>query len=388
MSKISSHSVEFNFWDFVCCSRCQLPFASNSTVPFWVTDCGHVVCKTHLTTDRRCTQCGATGIQLLLLQREIEDPMSTCFQSIPYSLDTVAYTAKVQQETMAFQIRYYQRIQRRQQDLIGRLKWDVDELKRNHSALTQENAQYRQSLGYQAGGGGRPGPSSAAGSYGMRRINGPDHYRPRSSTSRSTVTSLGPGGPTAPLPSLISNGAEQRNPVEISLPHARPPRQTSLNAHRPGSSRLFRQHSYVPPSTARSFSGNRPYSSVFPLTAHQSSSQPHQRQLVSRHGNPQSSQVRRMVTTPSFHPAQRRNMGPPLTPIRLPPLSAHRRTPSFAPDNRFPGPSPQFTPLFPQGAARRFPADGADSAGTKSMSRAPSRRPTSATFKPTAGGMR
>ncbi|KAF7334132.1 RING-type domain-containing protein [Mycena venus] len=350
MSKISSHSVEFNFWDFVCCSRCQLPFASNSTVPFWVTDCGHVVCKTHLTTDRRCTQCGATGIQLLLLQREIEAPMSTCFQSIPYSLDTVAYTAKVQQETMAFQIRYYQRIQRRQQDLIGRLKWDVDELKRNHSALTQENAQYRQSLGYQAGGGGRPGPSSAAGSYGMRRINGPDHYRPRSSTSRSTVTSLGPGGPTAPLPSLISNGAEQRNPVEISLPHARPPRQTSLNAHRPGSSRLFRKQTVLicfPSHGAPIFLPTTPAptcispweSTVFP-------SAPHGYYAVI-------------------------------------PASAKEKHGTAADAHTT---APAFTPLFPQGAARRFPA--ADSAGTKSMSRAPSRRPTPATFKSTAGGMR
>lgn len=69
-------------------------------------------------------------------------------------------------------------------------------------------------------------------------------YMPGSSKSRSTVTSLGPGGPTAPLPSLISDGAEQQNLAERSLQHARPPQQTGLNSQRPDSSRHSR---YVPP---------------------------------------------------------------------------------------------------------------------------------------------
>ena len=49
-SIMSLASSDFDFWDFVACAKCQLPFSSNSggTVPFWLTECGHVICNTHL----------------------------------------------------------------------------------------------------------------------------------------------------------------------------------------------------------------------------------------------------------------------------------------------------------------------------------------------------
>jgi hypothetical protein len=43
--------AEFDFWDFVNCSICHLPFTSSDRgppVPFWITECGHVLCNNHL----------------------------------------------------------------------------------------------------------------------------------------------------------------------------------------------------------------------------------------------------------------------------------------------------------------------------------------------------
>ncbi|KAJ8078871.1 hypothetical protein PM082_013155 [Marasmius tenuissimus] len=85
MSSTSANQQEFDFWEFVSCAKCQLPFysgASNvATVPFWLTDCGHVICNNHLKSDQSCAQCGTQDIQLLPLQREV-----ACFRRVCYAL--------------------------------------------------------------------------------------------------------------------------------------------------------------------------------------------------------------------------------------------------------------------------------------------------------------
>src|SRR6266702_4553670 len=53
MSHISSSSPnDLDFWEFVTCSKCHLPFSSGPSappqVPFWLTECGHVICNIHL----------------------------------------------------------------------------------------------------------------------------------------------------------------------------------------------------------------------------------------------------------------------------------------------------------------------------------------------------
>lgn len=43
---------EFDIWEFVNCSKCHLQFSpdgvSGPSVPFWLTECGHIICNTHL----------------------------------------------------------------------------------------------------------------------------------------------------------------------------------------------------------------------------------------------------------------------------------------------------------------------------------------------------
>lgn len=50
MSSLSDSHPDFDLWDTVCCAKCLLPFLSKTgpTIPFWLTECGHVLCNNHL----------------------------------------------------------------------------------------------------------------------------------------------------------------------------------------------------------------------------------------------------------------------------------------------------------------------------------------------------
>src|ERR1700761_1751450 len=54
MSHTSSSPNDLGIWEFVTCSKCYLPFSSGPSglpqVPFWLTECGHVICNAHLST--------------------------------------------------------------------------------------------------------------------------------------------------------------------------------------------------------------------------------------------------------------------------------------------------------------------------------------------------
>ncbi|KAJ7940508.1 hypothetical protein B0H13DRAFT_1938464 [Mycena leptocephala] len=412
MSNISSAPADLDFWEFVSCSRCQLPFASNSgaTVPFWLTECGHVVCNTHLNIDQSCAQCGMTGIQLVPLQREMEAPMSDWFRSIPHALDAVAYAAKFQQETMAFQIRYYKTRQQQQRSIIDGLKRETAELKKVNDILAHENAQFRQHLGYQDGGEGGLEPSNALNHNGKRPMNDPDEYRPRTSSSRSTVTPLGPNRLTLPPgqhpPSLSSNRAQ--DPAERSYSHSRPPPKASSNPQRPGSSRFLEQYSYIPPSTQQFHPQQLSHSQAAPRRAKQNQNeQPSQgpprvaappARFKPAQGAPASSNKANGAGRPSqppmqnpnqvmHHDSRQRTMGPPPTPQQArqptdaPPPSTRRNNASVPSNNRslplsqrFAPPAPvdpqRFMPSTSNGAPQRFPADGTGSRGLTAASRA------------------
>lgn len=52
MAQAPTGQPDFDFWDFVNCSICHLPFGPENggppQVPFWLTDCGHIICNSHL----------------------------------------------------------------------------------------------------------------------------------------------------------------------------------------------------------------------------------------------------------------------------------------------------------------------------------------------------
>lgn len=91
MSSLSD--TDPDLWDTISCSKCLLPFLSKAgpTIPFWLTECGHILCNNHLSKqpvatrhpfprltvpgpNQSCTQCGAQGIQLTPLQKEVATP--------------------------------------------------------------------------------------------------------------------------------------------------------------------------------------------------------------------------------------------------------------------------------------------------------------------------
>ncbi|ESK94532.1 hypothetical protein Moror_7999 [Moniliophthora roreri MCA 2997] len=279
MSAISSDHLDFDFWEFVNCARCQLPFLSGpdavATVPFWLTECGHVLCNNHLKADQSCSQCGATGVQLVPLQREMEAPMSEWFRSIPYMLDSIAYATKFQQESMAAQIRSLKARHHQQRLLIDKLKRENAELKRMNEMLQlqpQSVDPYQQSYGYE-------GQSLA-----HKNMN---RKRPR-------VESMGSPATSSPrrLPTPV--GASR-----LTLPPGQKPPQLSSKTHdsaddpasrRPGSSQFAQQYAYAPSQSN-----------------HSQSSHISRQQLGSRRGKPsaeQSSHAHRTRSSQLMPPPQ------------------------------------------------------------------------------------
>ncbi|KLO11863.1 hypothetical protein SCHPADRAFT_905640 [Schizopora paradoxa] len=98
-SSTQAQEPTFDFWEFVACSKCNLPFVSDGngqpSVPFWLTECCHVVCNSHLNADQSCPVCQAPGIELMPLQKDLPAPMSDWFSYIPYRLDAMGQAIRV-----------------------------------------------------------------------------------------------------------------------------------------------------------------------------------------------------------------------------------------------------------------------------------------------------
>ncbi|KAF8559798.1 hypothetical protein OG21DRAFT_1493077 [Imleria badia] len=101
----NNEQPDFDFWDFVGCAVCHLPFSPADRgpppVPFWITECGHVLCNSHLNPNQSCAKCGDQAIQLMPLQRNIDPPMSDWFRFLPHAIDSMANAVKFQQESLA-----------------------------------------------------------------------------------------------------------------------------------------------------------------------------------------------------------------------------------------------------------------------------------------------
>ncbi|KAG2144790.1 hypothetical protein BD769DRAFT_1597744 [Suillus cothurnatus] len=213
--------AEFDFWDFVNCSICQLPFTSSDhgpPVPFWITECGHVLCNNHLKPDQSCARCNAQNIQLVPLHRDLEPPMSDWFRPLPYSLDSIASAVKFQQDTFTGLIRYYrqacfqlsqtcERI-RAERKALRNLRREVEHLRQCASGFDPARAQE---------------PSSFSNANGKRPMTDAHDSSPR-----STVTPIVPNRITLPL---------GEKPSFTRQDHGRIPSQ-SRQLERPGTGRF------------------------------------------------------------------------------------------------------------------------------------------------------
>ncbi|KAK7467248.1 hypothetical protein VKT23_004305 [Stygiomarasmius scandens] len=213
---------EFDFWEFVACAKCQLPFASGSTVPFWLTECGHTVCNNHLNADQSCSVCASPDIQVIPLQQEMDAPMSEWFRSVPHILDAAAFAAKFQQESMASQIRTLKARHQQQRSYTERLKKENAELRHGSRTVEMLMAQLSDQAPYD-----NQEPSSIVNSNGKRPLIDSAHRPP--STSSSPHSAIGTNRLTIPAgqqpPHLSSNRTTDQThsyQEELSLVHQRP----------------------------------------------------------------------------------------------------------------------------------------------------------------------
>ncbi|KAH8116846.1 hypothetical protein DFH11DRAFT_1687692 [Phellopilus nigrolimitatus] len=233
---------ESDFWEFVNCAKCHLAFSRDGvaapSVPFWITECGHILCNAHLNADQSCPVCSALGIELMPLQKEMPPPMSDWFRSVPYGMDALAQAAKFQHESMAAEIRYYKSRSVRFESLIQRLKGEVAAVrafKQDYEALKRENEQLC------SGRAVPQEPGQAVNANGKRRMVDP---RVATSSPRSIRTPLGPPRITLPPdhdppPSFVKPGGTDG---------ARSGQQ--VRTDRPGSSTFSKQYAYDPPQAA------------------------------------------------------------------------------------------------------------------------------------------
>ncbi|KAF8506353.1 hypothetical protein BU17DRAFT_57727 [Hysterangium stoloniferum] len=235
MSNVPANDTEtqFDYWEFVHCAICFLPFipdpinapAGPPTVPFWLTECGHTLCNNHINPDQSCGACGAVGVQLVPLQRDMLPPMCDWFRSFPHGLDALASAARFQQETMASLVRFYKRKCIQQQATISKTKDAIAEnkvLRNQIEQLQQENTQLRSGHG---GGSDRQHQNQQQ-AFARDRYETRYHDRDRlSSSPRSVTTSAGP--PRLILPQdhpqpVHSNVATTSNTQQTPQSHARP----------------------------------------------------------------------------------------------------------------------------------------------------------------------
>ncbi|KAF9791225.1 hypothetical protein BJ322DRAFT_1203138 [Thelephora terrestris] len=166
-SSIAGDSV-YDFWEAVTCAKCHLRFVPDNggppLAPFWITECGHILCNNHLNADQICSYCGDRPINLAPLQREMEPPVSDWFRSLPYAIDSLANSVKFQQATMGSLLKYYREKIYKQRSTIEQLKKERAELvslrriSSINEQLQQENEYMRGQLEYT--GFSDPGDSS------------------------------------------------------------------------------------------------------------------------------------------------------------------------------------------------------------------------------------
>ncbi|OCH95560.1 hypothetical protein OBBRIDRAFT_745276, partial [Obba rivulosa] len=290
MSNLSS-TTELDFWEFVHCSRCYLPFQSSPDapppVPFWLTECGHVICNNHLNPDQSCSQCGAQDIQLAPLQKDMDVPMSNWFSPAPAMFDTAAYAAKFQMETMSSIARYHKHKAKQHRGLLERLKEQFMALKKSwifhlmesggcltalgkHRRSTFDRETHVYSFRYRDGARSHSSPRSIATPIGPNRLTlPPEHQRPTfpnqsplhaEETSRDTYRNVGddrapdrPGSSRfaeqfAYNPPQAQHGQAMRAPV-LSHAQAAPMRQAEARQAAGGQTRAHT--STVPPPPAQ-----------------------------------------------------------------------------------------------------------------------------------------
>ncbi|KAH8107063.1 hypothetical protein BXZ70DRAFT_271511 [Cristinia sonorae] len=239
---------EFDFWEFAVCSRCHLPFTTVDgappQVPFWITECAHILCNNHLNADQSCIQCGTQNVQIASLHRKMDAPMSEWFRPVTQTIDTLAFTARFQIESLVSQLRHYKRKCDHQRASLERAKLEMQQYKQLRKKY-EELKTYTQQMKEHYRGHSRNSEPSDVMSNGKRRMI---------DSSRSTHTNSSPRSAAAPAgigPERLTLQPQPFTPRVTRHTESGPlrafPRQGAAPDARPGSSRFVEQYAYDPP---------------------------------------------------------------------------------------------------------------------------------------------
>ncbi|KAI0699700.1 hypothetical protein BC835DRAFT_1330339 [Cytidiella melzeri] len=242
---------DFDFWEFVTCACCYLKFApedtSRSSVPFWLTECGHVLCNNHLKTDQSCAKCGQRDIQVSALQYQMDQPMAAWFTAAPQTMYATAFAATFQYNQLASLVRHYKHRCSQHRLLIENLRASVQDqtaLQRTIEELQEENQRLREYIGE---------PSEITNANGKRRMQ--EFHRHTSgartnSSPRTVVTPVGPGRLTLPPSHQQPNFPDTQHHSDDGRQVGRQSRAVEYmsSSNRPGSRQFSEQYAYVPPT--------------------------------------------------------------------------------------------------------------------------------------------
>ncbi|QRV86146.1 casein kinase I [Ceratobasidium sp. AG-Ba] len=247
---------ESSIWQYVHCSMCMVLFLPPNRpnpapeVPFWVTDCGHVICNNHLKADQTCAACGTTNISCVpLQQRNMAPSILQWFVPVSESHEKLAIAANVQYNMLTELIEHYKRKYGAAKAVIMRLQGEVKslqeqlELQQNHQPPSHFPLDQRpiHDSGYSSG--------HSSGSK-RRRIDIESNYHFAQggvSSPRSIHTPV--------VPSRLGAVSSARTPIGgagSSMVNASESHRVS-NAQAPGGGNLRslnpEQYAYIPPST-------------------------------------------------------------------------------------------------------------------------------------------
>ncbi|KAI6118813.1 hypothetical protein EV401DRAFT_1540397 [Pisolithus croceorrhizus] len=238
-----SSEQDLDFWDFVSCVICHFPFATSQkgppAVPFWLTECGHVVCNNHLSPDRSCAKCGDQGIELIPLQRNMDPPMSDWFRSLPHAIDGIANAVKFQQQSLATLVQHYRRQCLQLSATCDRLRNERKELRGEVDTLRHEITQLRQHPGSALMRSQEPSThQNANGKRPLIEGGGQSGSVKTNSSPRSVPTPIAPLRLTLLPGDSLSPSYHRHDDRLFTQQRPRP------IADRPGSSRFAEQYAY------------------------------------------------------------------------------------------------------------------------------------------------
>ncbi|QRW27380.1 hypothetical protein RhiXN_01975 [Rhizoctonia solani] len=132
---MQTSSSDNSIWEYVHCSVCMVLFLPPNhpdpvpDIPFWLTECGHVVCNNHLMADQSCASCGAKNPSIVPLQRNMSPPVSEWFRPLSDAHESLVMASRIQHNMFVALIRHYRQRYDAAKIMIRQLQTELESLR-------------------------------------------------------------------------------------------------------------------------------------------------------------------------------------------------------------------------------------------------------------------